>query len=95
MKTTKGGKVMNPTDAYRKELRKKELKRVFTSQNYAVFAIFFFQFLDSMLNSKLGCSFLPIFNLFSHFGTPLLLVIALISCLPSFLCQKVQENRKR
>ncbi|KAG8476890.1 hypothetical protein CXB51_030791 [Gossypium anomalum] len=27
MKTTKGGKVMNPTDAYRKELRKKELKR--------------------------------------------------------------------
>ena len=26
---TKGGKVMNPTDAYRKELRKKELKRVF------------------------------------------------------------------
>jgi hypothetical protein len=28
MKTTKGGKVMNPTDAYRKELRKKELKRV-------------------------------------------------------------------
>lgn len=29
MKTTKGGKVMNPTDAYRKELRKKELKRVF------------------------------------------------------------------
>ncbi|KAK6920798.1 hypothetical protein RJ641_014476 [Dillenia turbinata] len=26
-KTTKGGKVMNPTDAYRKELRKKELKR--------------------------------------------------------------------
>ncbi|RRT69105.1 hypothetical protein B296_00034158 [Ensete ventricosum] len=28
MKTTKGGKVMNPTDAYRKEIRKKELKRV-------------------------------------------------------------------
>ncbi|KAL1141465.1 hypothetical protein V6Z11_A11G031900 [Gossypium hirsutum] len=27
MKTTKGGKLMNPTDAYRKELRKKELKR--------------------------------------------------------------------
>ncbi|KAI5416862.1 protein EARLY FLOWERING 5 isoform X1 [Lathyrus oleraceus] len=27
MKTTKGGKVMNPTDAYRKEIRKKELKR--------------------------------------------------------------------
>ncbi|KAF3781862.1 hypothetical protein EJ110_NYTH35582 [Nymphaea thermarum] len=27
MKTTKGGKVMNPTDAYRKELRRKELKR--------------------------------------------------------------------
>ncbi|KAK8918280.1 hypothetical protein KSP39_PZI021524 [Platanthera zijinensis] len=27
MKTTKGGKVMNPTDAYRKELRKKEIKR--------------------------------------------------------------------
>ncbi|KAJ7956320.1 WW domain-binding protein 11 [Quillaja saponaria] len=27
MKTTKGGKAMNPTDAYRKELRKKELKR--------------------------------------------------------------------
>ncbi|KAE8697638.1 U-box domain-containing protein 38-like [Hibiscus syriacus] len=27
MKTTKGGKVMNPTDSYRKELRKKELKR--------------------------------------------------------------------
>ncbi|GAB4845549.1 hypothetical protein Ancab_038954 [Ancistrocladus abbreviatus] len=26
-KTTKGGKAMNPTDAYRKELRKKELKR--------------------------------------------------------------------
>jgi hypothetical protein len=30
MKTTKGGKVMNPTDAYRKELRKRELKRVIT-----------------------------------------------------------------
>jgi len=30
-KTTKGGKVMNPTDAYRKEIRKKELKRVTTS----------------------------------------------------------------
>lgn len=28
MKTTKGAKVMNHTDAYRKELRKKELKRV-------------------------------------------------------------------
>jgi hypothetical protein len=28
MKTTKGGKVMNPTDAFRKEQRKKELKRV-------------------------------------------------------------------
>ncbi|TQD73082.1 hypothetical protein C1H46_041384 [Malus baccata] len=27
MKTTKGGKVMNPTDVYRKELRKKALKR--------------------------------------------------------------------
>ncbi|CAM8984234.1 unnamed protein product [Rhodiola kirilowii] len=27
MKTTKGGKVMNPTDAYRKEQRKKEIKR--------------------------------------------------------------------
>ncbi|KAL1566261.1 Protein EARLY FLOWERING 5 [Salvia divinorum] len=27
VKTTKGGKAMNPTDAYRKELRKKELKR--------------------------------------------------------------------
>ncbi|XVF50209.1 hypothetical protein PTKIN_Ptkin04bG0077800 [Pterospermum kingtungense] len=27
MKTTKGGKVMNPTDAYRKEQRKRELKR--------------------------------------------------------------------
>ncbi|CAN1265977.1 Protein EARLY FLOWERING 5 [Linum perenne] len=27
VKTTKGGKVMNPTDAFRKELRKKELKR--------------------------------------------------------------------
>ncbi|KAJ8559893.1 hypothetical protein K7X08_003951 [Anisodus acutangulus] len=27
MKTTKGGKVMNPTDAYRKEIRKRELKR--------------------------------------------------------------------
>ncbi|XP_074308030.1 protein EARLY FLOWERING 5 [Silene latifolia] len=27
VKTTKGGKVMNPTDAYRKELRKKEIKR--------------------------------------------------------------------
>ncbi|EEE66729.1 hypothetical protein OsJ_23417 [Oryza sativa Japonica Group] len=27
MKTTKGGKVMNPTDAFRKEQRKKELKR--------------------------------------------------------------------
>ncbi|KAG1368836.1 hypothetical protein COCNU_14G013040, partial [Cocos nucifera] len=27
MKTTKGGRAMNPTDAYRKELRKKELKR--------------------------------------------------------------------
>ncbi|KAL0318333.1 UNVERIFIED_CONTAM: protein EARLY FLOWERING 5 [Sesamum angustifolium] len=27
VKTTKGGKTMNPTDAYRKELRKKELKR--------------------------------------------------------------------
>ena len=28
MKTTKGGKVMNPTDAFRKEQRRKELKRV-------------------------------------------------------------------
>ncbi|KAK4489830.1 hypothetical protein RD792_000474 [Penstemon davidsonii] len=27
VKTTKGGKTMNPTDSYRKELRKKELKR--------------------------------------------------------------------
>ncbi|XP_075516627.1 protein EARLY FLOWERING 5-like isoform X1 [Primulina tabacum] len=27
VKTTKGGKTMNPTDAYRKEIRKKELKR--------------------------------------------------------------------
>ncbi|KAL3640634.1 hypothetical protein CASFOL_015602 [Castilleja foliolosa] len=27
VKTTKGGKTMNPTDAYRKDLRKKELKR--------------------------------------------------------------------
>ncbi|KAI3894297.1 hypothetical protein MKX03_001844 [Papaver bracteatum] len=27
MKTTKGGKTMNPTDAYRKEIRRKELKR--------------------------------------------------------------------
>ncbi|KAL1332639.1 hypothetical protein HN51_061422 [Arachis hypogaea] len=27
MKTTNGGMVMNPTDAYRKELHKKELKR--------------------------------------------------------------------
>ncbi|KAG6635342.1 hypothetical protein I3843_11G035700 [Carya illinoinensis] len=27
MKTTKGGKAMNPTDAFRKELRKRELKR--------------------------------------------------------------------
>ncbi|EOA13211.1 hypothetical protein CARUB_v10026236mg [Capsella rubella] len=27
MKTTKGGKVMNPTDAYRKEQRKREIKR--------------------------------------------------------------------
>jgi len=28
MKTTKGGKVMNPTDAYRKQIRKREIKRV-------------------------------------------------------------------
>lgn len=36
MKTTKGGKVMNPTDAYRKELRKKELKRVrFSTATFA------------------------------------------------------------
>ncbi|CAH8280586.1 unnamed protein product [Arabidopsis lyrata] len=27
MKTTKGGKVMNPTDAYRKQIRKREIKR--------------------------------------------------------------------
>ncbi|CAM8890790.1 unnamed protein product [Rhodiola kirilowii] len=27
MKTTKGGKIMNPTDAFRKEQRKNELKR--------------------------------------------------------------------
>ncbi|KAL6493593.1 Protein EARLY FLOWERING 5 [Orobanche gracilis] len=27
VKTTEGGKTMNPSDAYRKELRKKELKR--------------------------------------------------------------------
>ncbi|KAH6813930.1 proline-rich family protein [Perilla frutescens var. frutescens] len=27
VKTTKGGKIMNPTDAYHKELCKKELKR--------------------------------------------------------------------
>jgi hypothetical protein len=31
MKTTKGGKAMNPTDAFRKEQRKKELKRASTS----------------------------------------------------------------
>ena len=43
MKTTKGGKVMNPTDAYRKELRKKELKRVinyFTSNSIIIITIF-------------------------------------------------------
>lgn len=28
MKTTKGGKALNPTDAFRKKQRKKELKRV-------------------------------------------------------------------
>jgi WW domain binding protein 11 len=39
MKTTKGGKVMNPTDAYRKELRKKELKRVIFI--YKLMLIFF------------------------------------------------------
>jgi hypothetical protein len=32
MKTTKGGKAMNPTDAFRKEQRKKELKRVSVCQ---------------------------------------------------------------
>ena len=37
MKTTKGGKVMNPTDAYRKELRKKELKRVCSSPFFGLF----------------------------------------------------------
>jgi hypothetical protein len=43
MKTTKGGKVMNPTDAYRKELRKKELKRVincFTSNYIIIITLF-------------------------------------------------------
>jgi hypothetical protein len=43
MKTTKGGKVMNPTDAYRKELRKKELKRVinyFTSSSIIIITLF-------------------------------------------------------
>lgn len=35
VKTTKGGKTMNPTDAYRKEIRKKELKRV-------IFVCFFY-----------------------------------------------------
>lgn len=41
MKTTKGGKVMNPTDAYRKELRKKELKRVIVSMTlcFLIFAL--------------------------------------------------------
>jgi hypothetical protein len=43
MKTTKGGKVMNPTDAYRKELRKKELKRVInycTSSSIIIITLF-------------------------------------------------------
>lgn len=39
MKTTKGGKVMNPTDAYRKELRKKELKRVRNTNTLAPFPL--------------------------------------------------------
>ena len=43
MKTTKGGKVMNPTDAYRKEPRKKELKRVITFN--IVLKFFFCQYL--------------------------------------------------
>ena len=44
MKTTKGGKVMNPTDAYRKELRKKELKRVsFSFQLIMLFLSLFFK----------------------------------------------------
>lgn len=46
VKTTKGGKTMNPTDAYRKELRKKELKRVRLplSQLYNSFFFIYFNF---------------------------------------------------
>lgn len=44
MKTTKGGKVMNPTDAYRKELRKKELKRVTFLYLYLFLLFTFFLF---------------------------------------------------
>lgn len=47
MKTTKGGKVMNPTDAYRKELRKKELKRVITSEICAFLLKFHYLLLNS------------------------------------------------
>jgi len=43
MKTTKGGKVMNPTDAYRKELRKKELKRVIY---YFHFKFYYYYYLN-------------------------------------------------
>lgn len=57
MKTTKGGKVMNPTDAYRKELRKKELKRVITSKFHA-----FFPF-----NFNISCS-IPCSDLRFRFG---------------------------
>lgn len=39
MKTTKGGKVMNPTDAYRKEIRKRELKRVIFFLMYFLWVI--------------------------------------------------------
>lgn len=45
MKTTKGGKVMNPTDAYRKELRKKELKRVTFLYLYLYLCLLFSFFL--------------------------------------------------
>lgn len=48
MKTTKGGKVMNPTDAYRKELRKKELKRVTFLYLYLCLLFSFFLYFNPL-----------------------------------------------
>ena len=66
VKTTKGGKVMNPTDAYRKELRKKELKRVRFCLSLFIFSfsINFYVFSFCFKLQGFVCSYTIIFILF-------------------------------